>query len=154
MDENYSAGMIDKTLMDTKLTHRKKCVGEYNDLYHIFHPNNNEKYLRNIKENKKIYMNYKGVFTHMYDAANRNGNIIELFKNTNCNRNKDKEEKNKGNSNSSLKSTWANNSNRIKNAREFAKNLLKGLKDTNMNVTMNMTMKIKKEDDDFFSTVK
>ena len=118
-------GMIDTKLFDTKLNRRKKCIGEYNDLYHIFHPNWSEKYQKNIKENKKIYRNYKGVFTNMYDAANRNGKF-QLFPNKYPK--KDKEEKK--HTNSALETTWASGSNRIRNAREFAKNLLKKNKET------------------------
>jgi hypothetical protein len=152
MDKNYSAGMIDRTLMDTNLNNRKKSIGEYYDLSHVFHENNNEKFLRNITENKKIYRNYKGIFTNMYDTANRNGHILKLFKNTNPKKEqekenekeKEKEKKEKSeNNNSSMKSEWAANSNRIKKAREYSKNLLKGKKKDQKNTT----------GESFFSTV-
>jgi hypothetical protein len=141
MDKEYTAGMIDKTLMDTKLTHRKKCIGEYNDLYNIFHPNTSEKYMKTFEENENVYKTHKGIFTNMYDSAHRNGNIIQLFKNTRMKNTKDEKPKNTDNNLSSnyilnssnskeplieYKSNWEDNSNRIKNALEFSKNLLKG----------------------------
>lgn len=130
-DNRALSGVLEKNLMDIKLNYKKKCVGEYNDLYHIFNPNFSSKYQKNINENKKIYKNYKGVFENMYDACHRNGNLIELFKNP-----KGKKEEPRHN-NSTLKTKWASNSNRIKNAKNFAKFLLKG--------------KFKESKDNFFS---
>lgn len=123
--------VLDSNLMNVKLNFKKKCLGEFHDLSHTSYPNFCDKYQNNIKENKNIYRNYKGVFTNMYDTTHRNGNLIELFKNPQAKKEEPKHV------NSLLKTKWANNSNRIKNAREFAKNLLKG--------------KIKNSKDSFFS---
>lgn len=81
-DNNYSMAALDSKIMDVKLFNRKKCIVEFDDLNHFFHPNFSPRYNSVISENPYAFKTYKGVFTNMYDAANRNGNIIEVFKKT------------------------------------------------------------------------
>jgi len=85
---------LDSKIMDIKLFNRKKCIGEYEDIYHVFYPNYCEKYNETIKENPDVFKTYKGVFTNMYDAANRNGNIIEVFKKKHLKKEENKKDKN------------------------------------------------------------
>lgn len=87
---------LDSKIMDIKLFNRKKCIAEFDDLYHVFHPNFSSKYNSTILENPSTFKTYKGVFTNMYDAAHRNGNIIEVFKKT-MQKKEDKKENKYGN---------------------------------------------------------
>jgi hypothetical protein len=75
--------MLDSKLMDIKLSNRKKCIGEYNDIYHIFYPNFSKKYENYYKENESIFKKYKGRFSHLSDIACRNENILNLYNNSN-----------------------------------------------------------------------
>jgi len=83
---------LDSKIMDIKLANRKKCIAEYDDLYHVFYPNYSKKYISTLNENPQVFRTYKGIFTNMYDAANRNGNIIEVFKKSNLKINENKKE--------------------------------------------------------------
>lgn len=108
----------DTKIMDIKLFNRKKCIGEFEDLNHVFHPNFSEKYNSTLNENPSVYKTFKGVFTNMYDAANRNGNIIEVFKKTLVKKDEKKEKNNSsfGNSiNNKNKNFDSVNSNRNNN---------------------------------------
>lgn len=98
---------LDSKIMDVKLFNRKKCIVEFDDLTHVFHPNFSKKYSSTISEDPFTFKTYKGVFTNMYDAANRNGNIIQVFKKTHLK----KEEKKEKNSSNILSSNNTNNVN-------------------------------------------
>lgn len=104
--------------MDIKLTNRKKCIAEFDDLNHVFHPNFSKQYKKAISANKNIFYNYKGIFTNMYDAGNRNGNFIELFKNSNNNSNKadDIKIRNQDIDNNHIKNSLIINSRKIRHA--------------------------------------
>jgi hypothetical protein len=71
---------LDSKIMDIKLANRKKVLTEYEDLYHVFYPNFSKKYMSTFNENPQVFKTCKGIFTNMYDAAYRNGNIIDVFK--------------------------------------------------------------------------
>ena len=85
---------LDSKIMDIKLFNRKKCISEFDNLNHVFYPNFNNKYNSVFKEDPSAFKTYKGVFTNMYDAANRNGNIIKVFKKTLLKRDEKKEKNN------------------------------------------------------------
>ena len=116
-DKNYSMAVLDSKIMDTKLANRKKCISEFEDLNHVFHPNFSNKYNTTLSEIPKVYSTCKGVFTNMYDSANRNGNIIKLFTKTNFKKDENKKEngsknqndRNRNNNNNNGKSNNNNN---------------------------------------------
>lgn len=94
-DNNYSCGILDSKIMDVKLTNRKKSIAEFDDLYHVFHPNFSKQYNSAFIDNNKVFNKYTGIFTNMYDAENKNGNLIELFKNSDNNNANKKDDQNK-----------------------------------------------------------
>jgi hypothetical protein len=65
--------------MEIKLSNRKKCIGEYIDLYHIFNPNYSKKYEKYYKENQNLFKNYKGRFTHGTEIAIKTENMLNLL---------------------------------------------------------------------------
>ena len=69
-------------IMNRTLNDRKKGVGEYLDLTKTFRVNLNKDFEEKLKENPKRFYKYTGVFSNMYDASHRNGNIILPFANT------------------------------------------------------------------------
>jgi hypothetical protein len=80
-DENKHGGALVVTVSDRKVINRKKGVAEIADLTRTFYPNFSKKYDENYKENKNIFHTCNGIFSYMYDAAHKNGNIIMPFKN-------------------------------------------------------------------------
>lgn len=73
---NNSANILEK-----KLLNKKKAVGEFNDLTQTYSVNLNKKYGKALKDNEKSFYHFNGIFTHLYDASFRNGNIIMPFRN-------------------------------------------------------------------------
>ena len=67
--------------MDRNIHHRRKGISEYSDLTKTFSTNFNKNYSRLLTENPYRFHKYTGIFSEMYDAAHRNGNIIEPFGN-------------------------------------------------------------------------
>lgn len=71
-------GSTEIRILDKKLANRKKGVAEFCDI-----PQNNsynKKFAGYLDENKRVFHAYKGIFSHMYDAAHRNGNIVVPFR--------------------------------------------------------------------------
>jgi len=66
-------------IMNKTLNCRKKGLGEFLDLSRTFRVNNNKDFLEKFQENPKRFHKYTGVFSNMYDAAHKNGNIITPF---------------------------------------------------------------------------
>ncbi len=81
-DKNETSGAIILKMMDTKLNNKKKGVTEFSDLTRLNNPNINKKFRGYYEENNKIFNVYNGIFSHMYDAAHRNGNIVVPFRNS------------------------------------------------------------------------
>lgn len=81
-DSNSASGAIIVKMLDKKVTNKKKGVAEITDLTRPFHPNFNRNYKDYLNENPKIFNAYNGIFSHMYDAAHRNGNIVVPFRNS------------------------------------------------------------------------
>jgi hypothetical protein len=77
--ENNTSGCIVMNTMDKKVASKKKGVTEFSDLTRPFCHNLNPKYDGLIKDNSGIFRIQNGIFSHMYDAAHRNGNIILPF---------------------------------------------------------------------------
>jgi hypothetical protein len=79
--ENRFSGALVVTVSDRKVMNKKKGIAEIADLMRPFNPNFNKEYTDMYNENNKIFHSCKGIFSHMYDAAHRNGNIIMPFAN-------------------------------------------------------------------------
>ena len=75
---------------------KKKGVAEFMDLTKAFNPNFDKKFSDYHQSNPRIFHVYNGVFSHMYDAAHRNGNIVIPFRN-NSQANNDISHHNNGN---------------------------------------------------------
>ena len=54
-------------------------MGEYNDLTKTFRVNVNNDFVEKFNENPKRFHKYTGIFSNMYDASHKNGNIITPF---------------------------------------------------------------------------
>ena len=66
-------------IMNKTLNYRKKGMGEYNDLTKTFRVNVNNDFVEKFNENPKRFYKYTGIFSNMYDASHKNGNIITPF---------------------------------------------------------------------------
>ena len=73
-------------IMNKTLNDRKKGVGEYSDLTKTFRVNLNKDFENKLKENPKRFYKYTGIFSNMYDASHKNGDIIKPFGNKNSNK--------------------------------------------------------------------
>ena len=75
-------GACDNTanILEKKLINKKKAVGEYKDLTKTFSINLNRKYESAYSQNNKRFHVFNGIFTHLYDASFRNGNIMMPFR--------------------------------------------------------------------------
>ena len=81
-DQNTLSGLVVLKMMDKKLANKKKGIAEVEDLSQPYHSNVNKNYVKLYEENKNIFKVYNGIFSHMYDAAHRNGNIVVPFSNS------------------------------------------------------------------------
>lgn len=77
---DISGAMMSKVL-DKKLNNKKKGVAEFMDLTKAFNPNFDKKFAEHHNNQPRIFHVYNGIFSHMYDAAHRNGNIVVPFRN-------------------------------------------------------------------------
>jgi len=66
-------------IMNKTLNYRKKGVGEFSDLSRTFRVNINKDFVQKFEENPKRFLKYTGIFSNMYDASHKNGNIITPF---------------------------------------------------------------------------
>ena len=66
-------------IMNRTLNFRKKGVGEFSDLSRTFRVNINKDFKQKYEENPKRFYKYTGIFSNMYDASHKNGNIITPF---------------------------------------------------------------------------
>jgi hypothetical protein len=66
-------------IMNKTLNYRKKGVGEFSDLSKTFRVNVNKDFKEKFEENPKRFYKYTGIFSNMYDASHKNGNIITPF---------------------------------------------------------------------------
>ncbi len=80
-DQNAISGAMVLKILDKKITSKKKGVAEIADLTRSFNPNINHKFRQFASEYPNIFHRYNGIFSHMYDAAHRNGNIVVPFRN-------------------------------------------------------------------------
>ena len=61
--------------LDKTFNTRKKALGEYNDLTKTFAINYEKNYQAALKKDPKRFLNYNGIFSYLYDASHRNGNL-------------------------------------------------------------------------------
>ncbi len=82
-EKNDLSGAVVLKMLDVKLNNKKKGVAEFSDLTRPTHPNINRNFRENYHSNNDMFKVYNGIFSHMYDAAHRNGNIVVPFRNNN-----------------------------------------------------------------------
>lgn len=61
------------------MNNKYKGVSEYTDLTRLNRPNYNKEFAKLYNENPKRFCKYNGIFSNMYDASHKNGNIITPF---------------------------------------------------------------------------
>ena len=66
-------------IMNKTLNYRKKGIGEYADLTKTFRINFNKDFAEKFNSNPFRFHKYTGIFSDMYDASHKNGNIIPPF---------------------------------------------------------------------------
>jgi hypothetical protein len=88
-DHNQTSGVMVLKIFDKNITNKKKGVAEICDLTRAFNPNFNKKYQGTLDDKPNVFHRYNGIFSHMYDAAHRNGNIVIPFRNNNENKPKE-----------------------------------------------------------------
>ena len=66
-------------IMNKTLNYRKLGVGEYADLTKTFRINFNRDFAEKFNKNPFRFHKYTGIFSNMYDASHKNGNIIPPF---------------------------------------------------------------------------
>lgn len=76
----YFAKKIEPKIGQTKVYNMKKGVAEIYDLNAPHGIRFNEEFNQKYSENDKIFKSYLGVFSNMYEAARKNGNISVPFK--------------------------------------------------------------------------
>lgn len=81
-DNHFSGTMVMK-ILDNKVTNKKKGIGKMADLISPFNHNFNKNYENIVNETPSVFHRYNGIFSHMYDAAHRNGNLVVPFRNHN-----------------------------------------------------------------------
>ena len=66
-------------MMNKTLNYRKKGNGEYLDLTKTFRVNVNKDFVEKYEQNPTRFHKFTGIFSNMYDASHKNGNIIKPF---------------------------------------------------------------------------
>ena len=67
-------------MLDKKVANRKKGLCEFEDLTNPYSSNWDNNYKQCIDNYPNIFKQYKGIFSHMYDDARRNGNLVVPFR--------------------------------------------------------------------------
>ena len=80
-EKNNIAGAVIMKILDKKIAAKKKGVAEFSDLTRPFNPNFFPIYTNSFNENNNIFMKYNGVFSHLYDSAHKNGDLVVPFRN-------------------------------------------------------------------------
>ena len=66
--------------MDKKIANRKKGICEFFDITNPYSSNIDKNYANCIEKYPTIFRNYMGIFSNMYDAARKNGNLVIPFR--------------------------------------------------------------------------
>lgn len=80
---NELSGCLKMGMMERKIANRKKGVCEFYDITQPYSSNWDKNYNSSFNEDKNIFKSYQGIFSQMYDAARKNGNISIPFRNEN-----------------------------------------------------------------------
>lgn len=80
LSNEVSMSKVKAYILDNKINFKKKGVGEYGDLSKVYSTNFNKEYQNMSLNDAHLFHNYKGIFSHVYDVAHRNGNIIVPFR--------------------------------------------------------------------------
>lgn len=67
-------------IMDKKVANRKKGLCEFEDLTNAFNSNIDRNYEKCVNKYPIVFRKFNGIFSHMYDSARRNGNLVIPFK--------------------------------------------------------------------------
>ena len=70
-------------MMNKKIANRKKGISEFYDITNPYSSNWDKNYTNCVEKYPKIFKQYTGVFSHMYDAARKNGNLGMPFRKEN-----------------------------------------------------------------------
>ena len=79
--ENKLTGAEKKSsLLDKTRFHKLKGICEFSDFRNPNFPNYNKRYQELLSKNNKLFYNYKGICSELYDSAAKNGNLYMPFK--------------------------------------------------------------------------
>lgn len=81
-DNNFD---LKRMVMKKGINNYQKGIGEFNDLTRVFRRNFSKEYSDAMKKNEFAFRTCNGIFTHLYDSAFKNGNLIAPFKNDKVN---------------------------------------------------------------------
>lgn len=79
-DDNNPSGYIKQRMFDKKMANRKKGLCEFDDITNPFSSNLNKEFNKSLDKHPNMFKRYKGIFSNMYDAAHRNGNLVVPFR--------------------------------------------------------------------------
>ena len=82
-EENSLTGKMHIKLEDKNIYHKKKGVCEFSDFRNPYYHNFNKEFNKLYTDNSNRFHAYNGVFSNMYDAASKNGNIYLPFRRNN-----------------------------------------------------------------------
>lgn len=74
------SGCLKMGMMDKKVANRKKGLCEFDDITNPYSSNFDSHYAGCIQKYPNIFKNYTGIFSNMYDAARKNGNLSVPFR--------------------------------------------------------------------------
>jgi hypothetical protein len=79
-EKHSVSGTLVINLLDKNVTNRKKGVAEISELGRPFNEHWNNHYNDIYSKKPNVFRVYNGIFSHMYDAAHRNGNMVVPFR--------------------------------------------------------------------------
>lgn len=79
-DDEFWSKKIELSLMNKKINNRQKNIAEFSDLTAPFGLRINREFENQYNYNPDIFKNYMGIFSHMYQMSQRNGNLSVPFR--------------------------------------------------------------------------
>lgn len=70
----------ESAMLNKTLNNKKKGVTEFSNFTNPYYPNYSKHYKEVLDNDNKAFYHYNGVFSELYDSANRNGNIYIPFR--------------------------------------------------------------------------
>lgn len=132
-------------MMERKIANRKKGVCEFYDITQPYSSNWDKNYNSSFNENKDIFKSYQGIFSQMYDAARKNGNISVPFRNENSINFINKNKKNKSSDKNFIDPKVLEKQETILKNQNSLKNFVKKV-DLNFKASIKPKIMIKKEE--------